>query len=61
MKTLARQYVNIKANKHKDDTFLSTYWEKGEKHDVIDGDIRTALKFAARILEYPEMKGIPID
>ena len=30
-------------------------------HDVTDGDIRAALKFASGILEYPEMKGIPID
>ena len=43
VKALAWRYVHIKSNKHKDNTFLSSYWEKGEKHDVTDGDIRTAL------------------
>ena len=61
VKALTQRYSHIKANKHKPDTFLLTCWERGKRHDVTDGDIRTALKFAAVILDYPEMKGIPID
>ena len=61
VKALGRRYIHIKSNKHKPETFLSTYWQKGERHDVTDGDIRKALKFAAGILDYPGMKGIPID
>ena len=61
VKALARWYVHIKANKRNPDTFLSTYWENGGKHDVTDGDIRKTLKLAAVILDYPEMKGILIN
>ena len=61
VEALARQYIHIKANRHSNDTFLLTYWEKGEKHDVTDGDIRTAFEFAAVILDYLGMKGIPVN
>ena len=43
-----------------DDTFLSSYWVEEEKYDVVDVNIRVALKFTASELNYPELKVIPI-
>ena len=40
---------------------LSAYWVNGERRDVSDADMRTAVKSAAATLLYPEKRGIPID
>ena len=36
-------------------------WLGEAKYDVIDADIRTAVKLAAGALNYPELKGFPIN
>ena len=52
---------HIAVNKYKPETFLSTYWVDGNKYDVTDAGIRSALKHTRGVLNYPELKGIPIN
>ena len=61
VKAIGLHYVHIAANNHKSKTFLSTYWIVGDKYDVMDVDIQSALKYATGVLNYLELKGIPID
>jgi hypothetical protein len=43
-------------------TFLSAYYDdKGQRGDITNGGVSKALKAAATVLEYPTVKGIPID
>jgi hypothetical protein len=43
-------------------TPLGTFWDDdGVCHQVTDKDVRSALKWAATVLEYPETRGIPIE
>jgi hypothetical protein len=37
------------------------YDDKGQRGDIANEDVSKALKAAATVLEYPTMKGIPID
>ena len=60
VKALGLWYVHITSNKYKQDTFLSSYYIGKEKYDATDADIRSNLKAATVVLNYPEMKGISI-
>ena len=43
-------------------TYLSAYWDEETKRcDVTDKDVSVALKCAARELDYPATRGIPIE
>jgi hypothetical protein len=42
-------------------TIISAYYYCGKRFDVTAEHISTALKMAARALEYPILKGIPIE
>jgi hypothetical protein len=49
-------------SKEGEDTLLSAYFDsKGVRGDLRDRDVRTALKVAAGVLDYPAARGIPID
>ena len=61
VRAIGQRYPHITANKYKQETFLSSYCIRDEKYDVTDADIRSALKVAVVALNYPEMKGIPIN
>ena len=61
VRAIGRRYVHITANKYKPENFISTYWVNGDKFDVTDADIQSALKHAGRVLNYSELKGILID
>ena len=62
VRALGRRFVHIRDNTADLTTFLSTYFcTKSHKRDVSDKDISTALKLAAVALEYPTLRGIPID
>ena len=61
VRAIGYRYVHIAANNHRPKTFLSTYWINVDKYDVTDVDIRSALKHATGVLNYLELKGIPID
>ena len=50
VKALGRWYVHIMSNKHKQGMFLSSYYIGNEKYDVMDADIRSALKAAVVVL-----------
>lgn len=43
-----------------DTTFLSAFFVNGTRYDVTDKDMRISLKGATGILNYPELKGIPV-
>ena len=61
MRVIGGRFVHITAHKPNDDTFLSSYWVGKAKYDVADADIRAALKFVVGALNYPKLKGIPIN
>ena len=44
---LGQRYVHITSNKHRQDTFLSSYYIGKEKYDVTDAKICPALKAVA--------------
>mmetsp|Transcript_36829 Transcript_36829/g.82805 ORF Transcript_36829/g.82805 Transcript_36829/m.82805 type:complete len:416 (-) Transcript_36829:347-1594(-) len=60
VKALARRVLHIRA--HSDDVSLGlhTFFNNKSEFNITDADIRAALKFAAKQLNYPE-RGIPID
>eukprot|EP00956_Cyclotella_meneghiniana_P024686 scaffold49904_cov49-Cyclotella_meneghiniana.AAC.1 len=59
VRAVARRYVHIRSHTRDADTFLSAYFQDGERKDVRDRDISAALKLAAGALDYPS-RGIPI-
>ena len=42
-------------------TNLSAYWENGKQHHLTAENTSRALKFAAGALDFPTLKGIPIE
>ena len=61
VKAVARRYCHIKKHTTVDTTFLSAYFEEGERFDVRDSDMRAGLKAAAAALDYEGTRGIPVD
>jgi len=63
-KAIARRYLHIRDSTTSADfltTNLSAYFVNGCKYEVTDKDVRSAVKYAAKELNYPENKGIPIE
>ena len=42
-------------------TYLSAYWVGGRRKDLNTENMSAALKFATTTLNYPYLKGVPID
>jgi hypothetical protein len=62
VRALGRRYVHIRQHTSDPDTFLSAYFdETGLRQDLRDSDVRSSLKTAAAVLDYPQGRGIPID
>ena len=61
VRALGRQYVHLRANGATEKTILSAYYHEGKRFDVSADHVSVALKMAATALEYPILKGIPID
>ena len=62
IRALGRRVIHILNNGGTGSTWLSAYWEKGEsRRDITDKDMRTGIKMAAQVLDYPGQKGISID
>ena len=61
VRALARRMAHIRHNTSDPTTFLSAFFVNGVRFDVTDTDIRTSIKSAATILNYPAEKGIPIQ
>jgi hypothetical protein len=63
VRSIGRRYIHIRKHmKGNWNTPLSAVWdEQGKRMDVTDKIIRRALKLAAKVLEYPQRRGIPIE
>ena len=62
VRALARCHIRLRKNGMDTKTFLSAYYDdKGLRGDITNEDVSKALKVAATVLEYPTVKGIPID
>jgi hypothetical protein len=60
---LGRRYIHIRKHMRNNwNTNLSAVWDdKGKRMDVTDKHIRNGLKLAATALNYPELRGIPVE
>ena len=61
VRALGRHYCHLMAHGASMKTILSAYYHGGKQCDVTSDHISIALKMAATSLEYPIIKGIPID
>ncbi len=61
MKALARRVSHIRDNGGDQKALLSAFFCKGTRYDVTGDDISKGLKMAATLLNYPSMRGIPIE
>ena len=59
-RALSRRYVHLRSHEATNRTIISAYYYGGKRFDVTADHISAALKLAARALEYPILKGIPI-
>jgi hypothetical protein len=61
VRAIGRRFCYIRSMARNENAFLSAYWVDGKRHDVNDEDMRKNLKWAAKELDYPCRKGIPIE
>ena len=61
VRALGRRYLHLRKNGANKKTILSAYFYGSKRLDVTADHISAALKLAATALEYPILKGIPID
>ena len=59
--SLGRRYVSIRRKLSNKKTYLSAYWVGGIQKYLTAENMSAALKFATTALNYPSLKGIPID
>ena len=60
IRALGRRVCHIRRHTRNSNTFLCSYWDDIGHADVSDNNIKFAVKFAARMLGYPE-RGLPLD
>ena len=60
-RALGRWCVSTRQKMSNKKTYLSEYWVGGKHKDLTADNMSAALKFAATALNYPSLKGIPID
>ena len=64
VKALCRRYVHVRRHMtgaKQWSTFMSAFYEDEARYDLSDSDMRTNLKWAAEVLNYPDEKGIPVE
>lgn len=61
VRAIGRRYCHLMAHGASMKTILSAYYHNNKRDDVTSDHISKALKLAATALEYPILKGIPID
>ena len=61
VRALGRRYLHLRKNGANKKTILSAYFYGSKRLDVTADHISAALKLAVTALEYPILKGIPID
>lgn len=60
VRALGRRVVHTRQHSQRGNEFLCSYWDEVGRGDVTDSNIRFAVKFAAKALDYPS-RGIPIE
>ena len=60
IRALGRRVCHIRRHTRNSNTFLCSYWDDIGHANVSDNNIKFAVKFAARMLGYPE-RGLPLD
>ena len=58
---LGRRYVSIRQSMSNKKTHLSAYWVGGKQKYLTVENMSAALEFASTALNYPGLKGIPVD
>ena len=58
---LGRRYLHIQQHCTSQKCKLSAYFENGVRRDVTADDMSEGLKIAAASLDYPSLKGIPVE
>jgi hypothetical protein len=63
VRALGRRYLHLRKNGATKKTIISAYFNKGKgrRYDATSGHVSSALKLAAGALEYPTIKGIPME
>ena len=61
VRALGRRFVSIRKKVKNKKTYLSAYWMEGKRKYLNADNMSAALKFATTALNYPSLKGIPID
>ena len=62
IRALGRRYCHIRQHMNNDwSTLLSAVFTIAGRVDVTDKDVSQSLKTAAKVFQYPELKGIPIE
>jgi hypothetical protein len=61
VRALGHQYLHLCSHGATKKTIISAYYHDGKRFDVTSDHISSALKLAATALEYPILKGIPIE
>ncbi len=61
VRTLGRRYLHLRHHGATAKTFLSTFYDEASKRcDITNENITAARKRAAKVLDYPIAKGIPL-
>jgi hypothetical protein len=61
VRAVGRRYLHLRKHGANKRTILSAYYNDGKQFDVNADHVSAALKLAADALEYPILKGIPIE
>jgi hypothetical protein len=61
VRAIGRRYLHLRDKGASKRTIISAYYCNGKRFDVTADYISKALKLAAGVLEYPILKGIPIE
>ena len=61
VRSLGRRFVSIRNKVKNKKTYLPEYWMEGKRKYLNAENMSAALKFATTALNYPYLKGIPID
>ena len=61
VRVMVRWFVSIRNKVKNKKTYLSAYWVEGKRKDLNAENMSAALKFATTALNYPYLKGIPVD
>ena len=61
VRALGRRFVSIHNKAKNKKTYLSAYWVGGRRKYLNAESMSEALKFATTALNYPSLRGIPID